>query len=156
MKKNYITKKSYEIYTKKFKQLIEERIYWVNEKRIAAELGDRSENAEYIYSKAEIRRVEKSLRKIQKIIDNAKVVELNNLPKTNKIQFGSYVEVENIDTNEILKFQIVGTNEIELEPTLYISNISPMGSKLIGLEKGDELEVNDNWYEILKIERKND
>ncbi|MBD3842494.1 MAG: GreA/GreB family elongation factor [Campylobacterales bacterium] len=50
-----------------------------------------------------------------------------------------------------MKFQIVGTHEIELEPKLSISNISPMGKIILGLELYDEFEVNGNNYELISF-----
>jgi transcription elongation factor GreA len=96
-----------------FKEFQNEKKYWTKEKRIAAELGDRSENAEYISAKENIRRIDKLLFRYDKILKTSSIIP--ELFLFNKICFGNIVLVKNIETNEFLLVRIVGTNELDIQ-----------------------------------------
>lgn len=154
MQKELISEYGFKNYVQEFNKLAKsEKPYWVKEKEIAAQHGDRSENAEYISAKEMIRNIDKRLRFLEKIINNSTVIETNKIPH-DKINFGSEVKVLDL-INDIEKiFIIVGT--FEANPTKNkISNKSPLGRSLLGKELGDEFEflINDNIfeYEILEI-----
>lgn len=156
MAKELITNFGYDKILKEFKYLYEkEKPYWVKEKQIAAQHGDRSENAEYISAKAEIRNLDKRLRFLDKIINNSEVIDISRIPHK-KINFGSEVTLLDLDTNEQKVFRIVGTYETNPNENK-ISNKSPLGRALIGKELNEEFEfrINDNVfeYEILKIQQ---
>ena len=155
MKKDLITTFGYEKILKEFKNLLQiEKPYWVKEKEIAAQHGDRSENAEYICAKAEIRGIDKRLRFLDKIINNSEVIDISKIPHT-KVNFGSKVKVLDLNTDEEKIFIIVGTFETNPNENK-ISNKSPLGRVLLGKELNEEFEftINENIYEyeILKIE----
>jgi transcription elongation factor GreA len=154
MQKDLISEKGFLNFIKEFKDLAEvQKPYWVNEKRIAAELGDRSENAEYIAAKEMLRNLDKRLRFLDKIINNSQVVVTKELSHQ-KVNFSSRVVVLDLDTKKEKTFIILGT--YESNPTLnIISNKSPLGKVLLGKSIGDEFEflINENTfeYEILSI-----
>jgi len=154
MQKDLISEKGFLNFIKEFKDLSEvQKPYWVNEKRVAAEHGDRSENAEYIASKEMLRNLDKRLRFLDKIINNSQVVVTKELSHQ-KVNFSSQVMVLNLDTKQKKTFIILGTHESN--PTLnIISNKSPLGKVLLGKSIGDEFEflINENSfeYEILSI-----
>ncbi|WP_421717030.1 GreA/GreB family elongation factor [Arcobacter arenosus] len=156
MQKELITEFGYKRFVKEFKQLAEvEKPYWVKEKEIAAQHGDRSENAEYISAKEMIRNLDKRLRFLEKIINNSTVVETSKIPHE-KVNFGSEVKVLDLDKEEEKTFIIVGT--FETNPNEYkISNKSPLGKVLLGKELGEEFEFTINnkvfEYEIIDIKR---
>lgn len=155
MKKELITTFGYEKILKQFKNLLhKEKPYWVKEKEIAAQHGDRSENAEYICAKAEIRNIDKRLRFLDKIINNSEVIDISKIPHK-KVNFGSKVKVLDLNTDEEKTFIIVGTFETNPNENK-ISNKSPLGRVLLGKELNEEFEftINENTYEyeILKIE----
>jgi len=158
MENSLITEYGYKNFVKEFKTLAEvEKPYWVKEKEIAAQHGDRSENAEYISAKEQIRNIDKRLRFLEKIINTTKVIETTKIPHE-KVNFGSKVTLENLDTEETKEYIIVGT--YETNPTEnFISNISPLGRVLLGKRVGDEFEFKINnetiEYEVLKIEMYN-
>jgi len=104
----------------------------------AAAEGDRSENAEYIYRKKELREIDARVRFLRKRLDNMVVVD--RIPKdTNKVYFGAWVTIEDNDGNEIT-YRIVGPDEFD--PKLsYISMDSPMGKALLGKALDDEVSV---------------
>ena len=99
------------------KRLNEEHDYLWKKKRpevtrilsAAAAEGDRSENAEYIYRKKELREIDARVRFLRKRLDNMVVVD--RIPKdTDKIYFGAWVTVEGDDGTENT-YRIVGRSE---------------------------------------------
>ena len=147
MQKDLITKNGFEKIVKEFKALLKQKTFWVKEKEIAAQLGDRSENAEYIAAKEQIRNTDKRLRFLDKIINNSEVIDISLIPHT-KVNFGSEILIEDLDTNEFKTFIIVGTHETNPNNNK-ISNKSPFGRALIGKNIEDEFEfrINENFYE---------
>ena len=151
MQKDLITKNGFEKKVEEFKALVKEKSYWVKEKEIAAQLGDRSENAEYIAAKEQIRNCDKRLRFLDKIINNSEVIDISLIPHT-KVNFGSKVVLEDLDTNEIKTFIIVGTYEVNINENK-ISNKSPFGRAILGKKLNDEFEfeINNEIYEYKVI-----
>lgn len=118
----------------------------------AAAEGDRSENAEYIYRKKQLREIDSRVRFLRKRLDGMIVV--NRVPDDiESIYFGAWVELEDVDGNE-LKIRIVGPDEIDSKLS-YISMDSPMGQALLGKKLGDAftLQLPDGTidYTILDI-----
>lgn len=151
MQKDLITKNGFEKKVEEFKALLKEKSYWVKEKEIAAQLGDRSENAEYIAAKEQIRNCDKRLRFLDKIINNSEVIDISLIPHT-KVNFGSKVVLEDLDTNELKTFIIVGTYEVNINENK-ISNKSPFGRAILGKKLNDEFEfeINNEIYEYKVI-----
>ncbi len=147
MQKDLITKHGYEKIVEEFKRLLKEKSYWVKEKEIAAQLGDRSENAEYIAAKEQIRNADKRLRFLDKIINNSEVIDISQIPHT-KVNFGSIVVLEDLDTEELKTFIILGTHETNPNENK-ISNKSPFGRALLGksLNQEFDFEINGEVYE---------
>lgn len=104
----------------------------------AASLGDRSENADYIYGKKRLREIDRRLRFLGKRIGDASVVDPEK-QNFDKIQFGATVEVENED-GESRIYSIVGVDETDSKRGL-ISWQSPIGKGLLGKKVGDSIEV---------------
>lgn len=157
MNKDLITKNGYEKIVEEFKGLLKEKSFWVKEKEIAAQLGDRSENAEYIAAKEQIRNCDKRLRFLDKIINNSEVIDITQIPHT-KVNFGSHVVIEDLDTDELKTFIIVGTFEVNINENK-ISNKSPFGKALLGksLNQEFEFEINGEFseYKIISIKEYN-
>jgi transcription elongation factor GreA len=156
MNEELISEYGYFNFIKEFKQLLEvEKPYWVKEKEIAAQLGDRSENAEYISAKEMIRNIDKRLRFLDKIIKTSKVVDIDKIPH-DRVNFGSNVELLDLNENKKKTFIIVGTYETNPNEDK-VSNKSPLGKTLLGKVLGDEFEFNINGniyeYEVLNIKR---
>lgn len=151
MQKDLITKNGFEKKVEEFKALLKEKTYWVKEKEIAAQLGDRSENAEYIAAKEQIRNCDKRLRFLDKIINNSEVIDISLIPHT-KVNFGSKVVLEDLDKNELKTFIIVGTHEVNINENK-ISNKSPFGRAILGKKLNDEFEfeINNEIYEYKVI-----
>jgi transcription elongation factor GreB len=129
-----------------YKRLTEEHDYLWKKKRpevtrilaAAAAEGDRSENAEYIYRKKELREIDSRLRFLRKRLDNMVVVD--RIPdNSDKVYFGAWVTIEDSKGIEVT-YRIVGPDEID--PKLnYISMDSPMGKALLGKSLDDEISV---------------
>lgn len=105
----------------------------------AAAMGDRSENAEYIYGKKLLREIDRRLRFLTKRLEALKVVDA--LPgDTSRIYFGAWVEIEDADTGEILKLRIVGPDETDTAKG-WISIDAPMARALLKKTVDDEVQV---------------
>ena len=104
----------------------------------AAAEGDRSENAEYIYRKKELREIDARIRFLSKRLDDMVVVD--RIPNdTDKVFFGAWVTIED-EQGEEHTYRIVGPDEFD--PKLgYISMDSPMGKALLGKMLDDEFEL---------------
>lgn len=103
----------------------------------AAAEGDRSENAEYIYGKKKMREIDRRLKYLSERMDR---VEVKAPPShAESVTFLSTVEVENLDTEEVKRFQIVGPDESDVVAGK-ISYLSPIGKALMGKKVDDDFE----------------
>lgn len=105
----------------------------------AAAMGDRSENAEYIYGKKQLREIDARLRFLQQRLNDLKVVD-RSPDDASRIFFGAWVEIEDVDGN-IHRYRIVGPDEFDAG-TGFISIDSPMAKALLQRTEGDEIIVN--------------
>jgi len=119
----------------------------------AAALGDRSENAEYIYGKKRLREIDRRVRFLAKRIDTLTVVQPDPGRPRDRVYFGDWVTLED-DEGGSVRYRIVGPDESDPARGL-ISMDSPVGRSLIGKRVGDEVEVRrpkgTTVYEILEI-----
>jgi transcription elongation factor GreA len=148
----------YDHLVEEFKFLLEEEKPKVaQEKLVAAAQGDRSENADYHAAKEKLRFIDKRLFYLNKMIQNAVVID-PTLHQHTKVSFGSTVSVVNIETDEEEVYTLCGVLESEPENGL-ISIHSPIAKALIGKEEGDEFKIklptSTKEYEIQTIEYKN-
>ena len=135
----YITREGYEALNAELKQLWKvERPMVTQQVSDAAALGDRSENAEYIYGKKRLREIDRRVRYLAKRLDVLKVVDYSPRQE-GKVYFGAYVTLEDEDGNE-KRYRIVGSDEIEAN-SIAISVDSPMAKALIGKAVDDEVVV---------------
>ncbi|PVY77652.1 transcription elongation factor GreB [Tamilnaduibacter salinus] len=104
--------------------------------REAAALGDRSENAEYIYGKKQLREIDRRVRFLTKRLDELSVVD--RLPDdTSRVFFGAWVTLETQDGEE-REYRLVGPDEFDLEQGL-LSVDSPLARALLGKREDDEV-----------------
>ena len=86
-----------------------------------------------------LREIDKRLRFLDKILDNAKIVE-NISSNDGSIRFGAKVSLQEIKTKKIKNYTLVGPQEIDpLQGKISIS--SPVGKVLIGKKQGDTVQV---------------
>jgi transcription elongation factor GreB len=121
-----------------------ERLWRVERPRVtrevsdAAALGDRSENAEYIYGKRRLREIDRRLRFLHKRMDELTVVR-SAPEQRERVFFGAFVEIEE-EGGERRELRIVGPDESD--PALgLLSMESPLGLALMGKREGDEIVV---------------
>ncbi|MCK6552232.1 transcription elongation factor GreB [Myxococcota bacterium] len=111
----------------------------VNEVSDAAALGDRSENAEYIYGKKKLREIDKRIGFLTDLLEN-KLIPID--PKTQAssvVKFGATVVVED-EEGEERTYQIVGRDEVDGKLGR-ISMDSPIGKSLMNKKRGDSVLV---------------
>jgi transcription elongation factor GreB len=104
----------------------------------AAAMGDRSENAEYIYGKRQLRQIDSRIRFLKKKLETLSVVD-RKPSDMSKVYFGAWISLEDADGNEY-EYRIVGPDEIDPERN-FISVNSPMAGQLMRRSEGDEVTV---------------
>lgn len=104
----------------------------------AAAEGDRSENAEYIYRKKELRELDRRIRYLQKRIPDLKVIH-DTPDDPERVFFAAYVTLETDDGKEV-EYRIVGPDEIDHEKG-NISVDSPLARALLGKTVDDEVVI---------------
>ncbi len=117
----------------------EERPMVVREVSEAAELGDRSENAAYIYGKKRLRAIDSRLRYLKRKIDGVFPVNVAEQIAHDTIKFGAVVTVEDQDGVEKL-YRLVDKEESDPKRGR-ISVQSPVGKALLGKEVGDDVTI---------------
>lgn len=104
----------------------------------AAAEGDRSENAEYIYRKKQLREMDRRIRYLSKRVEIIKVVD--SIPSdTSRVYFGAFVALEN-EKGEEFEIRIVGADELD-PPRKWISIDSPVARALLKRTLEDEVVV---------------
>lgn len=104
----------------------------------AAALGDRSENAEYIYGKKMLREIDSRVRFLTKRLEKLKAVS-ERPSDPNKVYFGAWVTLEDEEGQEA-RYRIVGPDELDLKQNL-ISIDSPLARALVGKALDAEVKV---------------
>jgi len=104
----------------------------------AAAMGDRSENAEYIYGKKRLREIDRRMRYLQKRLEGVQVIDPAEFQGP-VIRFGAFVLVED-ETGEENTYRIVGRDEIDAKKG-QISYHSPIGRALVGKQEGDTVKL---------------
>jgi transcription elongation factor GreB len=103
----------------------------------AAEEGDRSENAEYIYGKKRLIEIDERIHQLSKLLDTLTVVEPRD--GGDQVFFGAWVTIEDEDGQEFT-YRIVGPDESDSTKKL-ISSEAPMAKALLGKKEGDWVTV---------------
>lgn len=115
--------------------------------------GDLSENAEYHAAKEQQGLNESRVLELEDKLSRAEVIDISKL-SGDSVTFGAFVTLVDEDTEEEVRYQIVGDMEADVKKGR-ISVSSPIARALIGKEVGDSVEVNTpgggKSYEILKI-----
>ena len=119
----------------------------------AASLGDRSENADYLYGKKRLREIDRRLSYLSKVMKSAKVVDPAKQEQRDTVRFGATIELadENDDRRVVT---LVGEDESDASEGR-ISWAAPIARALIGARVGDErvvrLPAGEKSYEIVRI-----
>ena len=120
----------------------------------AREHGDLKENAEYHAAREQQSFAEGRIQELESILSTAQVIDVTSLGIEGRVVFGATVELEDLDTEETVTYQIVGDIEADIKKNL-IAVSSPIARALIGKEDGDVATVNApagiREYEIVDI-----
>lgn len=116
--------------------------------------GDLSENAEYEAARERQGFIEGRIAEIEGTLSNSQVIDPTSLDTDGRIVFGATVELEDLETEEHVTYQIVGDAEADIRANL-ISVSSPLARALIGKAESDVVEVRApsgvREYEILAV-----
>lgn len=134
----YITAGGYQRLEIELKQLWERRKDVTAALSAAAAEGDRSENAEYIYRKKELREIDRRIHYLQKRLPLLTVVS-EKPGNQRQVFFGAWVTLETADGEE-LTYRIVGADEIDTSGGL-ISLDSPLASALLKKQLDDKVTI---------------
>ena len=132
---------------------------WYKRRKVVAALsaaaaeGDRSENAEYIYRKKQLREVDRRIRYLQKRLPQLKVVA-SAPAQSDRVYFGAQVTLEDEDGNAS-HYRIVGADEFDPKRN-WISIDSPLAQALLKAARDDEVTVTtpsgEKRYYVIAIE----
>jgi transcription elongation factor GreB len=139
-KSNYITPEGYSRLRAEHHELWKiERPRVTNQVSVAAALGDRSENADYIYGKKRLREIDRRIRFLEKRMETLQVVEADSSRDGERVFFGAWVTLEE-ESGDRVRYRVVGPDESDPANGL-ISMDSPVGRSLLGKSVGDEVTV---------------
>ena len=119
----------------------------------AASLGDRSENADYLYGKKRLREIDRRLSHLSRIMKAAKVVDPASQTARDQVRFGATVELADDDDSR-RTLTIVGDDEADASAGR-IGWSAPIARALVGARVGDErtvrLPAGEKIYEVMTI-----
>ena len=118
----------------------------------AASLGDRSENADYLYGKKRLREIDRRLSHLARIMKGAKIVDPSS-QSTDQVRFGAKVEIADEDDNRRI-VTLIGDDESDAANGR-IGWSSPLARALVGAKVGDDrivkLPAGEKSYEVIAI-----
>ena len=116
--------------------------------------GDLSENAEYDAAKEKQGFIEGRISEIEAKLSNVQIIDPASLNAEGKCVFGATIDLEDLDDEKKVTYQIVGDDEADIKSSK-ISISSPIARALIGKELGDVVEVETpggiKSYEIINV-----
>lgn len=148
----YITPQGYQALEQELAALWRRRAAVTQALAAAAAEGDRSENAEYIYRKKELREVDRRIRYLQKRLPVLVVVR-DTPSDRERIFFGAWVQLEEAGGRHCT-YRLVGADEIDIKQGL-VSVDSPLARALLKKSVGDEVAVatpqGNVIYEVIAV-----
>ena len=114
----------------------------------AREHGDLKENAEYHAAREQQSFCEGRIQEIEGKLSYAQIIDITTLPEGSKVIFASTVDILNVDTDEMVSYQIVGDDEADVKSGK-ISYTSPIARGLIGKQVGDEVSIQTPAGEVV-------
>jgi len=120
----------------------------------AREHGDLKENAEYHAAREQQGFIEGRIQEIEGKLSNSQVIDVTTMQNNGKVIFGTTVDLINLDTDEEVRYQIVGEDEADIKAGK-ISVTSPIARSLVGKEEEDVVLVvapgGEVEYEISQV-----
>ncbi len=138
----YITPNGYQVLEYELKNCWEKRKSVVKAITAAAAEGDRSENAEYIYRKKELRGIDYRINFLQKRLPSLNIVT-SKPDNEDYIYFGAWVTLEK-DNGEEVKYRLVGSDEHDSKKG-FISIDSPLAKALLKKSIDDEVIIKNEF-----------
>ena len=152
-----LTKEGYERKKKELEEL-EHRLYVEIPERLKEAMshgGDLRENKEYIYLTEEQSFIERELRRLRELLENARIISEDEI-RADQVDIGTRVILEDTETGQFETYTLVSPAEVDLLQNR-IGIDSPVGQALMGHAKGDliavQAPVGTVKYRILGIER---
>jgi transcription elongation factor GreB len=119
----------------------------------AASLGDRSENADYLYGKKRLREIDRRLSYLSKVMKSAKIVDPARQEQRDAVRFGATVELAD-EQDGRRTITLVGEDEADASAG-QVSWAAPIARALVGAKVGEErivrLPAGEKSYEIIRI-----
>ncbi len=107
--------------------------------KIATDMGDLSENAEYKAAKERQMLLEARISILQKRVSEITSLNINRIPN-DRTGLGSKIDLKNLESGESKSFELVFPEEVSPEEGK-ISPGSPIGKSLLGKQEGDEVQI---------------
>jgi transcription elongation factor GreA len=140
LEKQYLTKEKMQEFKKELDYLKSEKRKQVAESlEYAKKLGDLSENAEYHDARQVQGEVEDRINHLENLLKTAVLLEENDSAE-GKVSIGSSVKIQKEGEKTARDYKIVGSEEADMAQGK-VSNLSPLGSALLGKKKGDKIDV---------------
>ena len=102
--------------------------------------GDLKENAEYHAAREQQGFIEGRIKQLESELSHANVIDVAALHAGSRIVFGATVTLADVDTDEEVRYQIVGDLEADIKRGM-IAISSPVARALIGKEEGDSITI---------------
>ncbi len=116
--------------------------------------GDLSENAEYDAAKERQSFIEGRIAELEGKLGSAQIIDPSTLDAEGRVVFGATVSLEDMESGQKVRYQIVGVDEADLKESK-VSITSPIARAMIGRYAGDVVEVHApsgiREYEILEV-----
>ena len=102
--------------------------------------GDLKENAEYHAAREQQGFIEGRIKQLESELSHANVIDVAALHAGSRIVFGATVTLADVDTDEEVRYQIVGDLEADIKRGM-IAISSPVARALIGTVEGDAITI---------------
>ena len=116
--------------------------------------GDLKENAEYHAAREQQGFIEGRIKELEGALSNAQLIDVAKLNAGSKVVFGATVTLADVETDEEVRYQIVGDLEADIKQGL-IAISSPVARALIGKHEGDSVTIaapaGEREYEIVSV-----
>lgn len=141
MSQQYLTKEKLQEFKKELDFLKTDKRKQVAENlEYTKKLGDLSENAEYHDARQIQAEVEDRINHLENLLKTAVIVDDASNAKAGMVSIGSLVKIQKNGEKDAKEYTIVGSEEADMTKGK-VSNLSPLGSALLGKKKGDTFEV---------------